>query len=77
VAVGRSVGTTVGGGVTVIVTVGEGEAVSVGNGSVALGEPSLGSGLASVGVAVGVVTGPGLAEVGALVGDFVGSLEDV
>lgn len=66
-------GTTVDEGVTVA----EGDAVSVGNGSVALGEPSLGSGLASVGVGVGVGSDVGVAEVGCLVGDFVGSLEDV
>jgi hypothetical protein len=73
VLVGATVGRTVG-GTTVTVTVGTGEAVSVGNGSGALGDPSLGSGLASVGVAVG--SGTGLADgVGFDVGFGVGVTE--
>jgi len=66
-SVGGLVGTSVGGTVTVTVGVGVGVgmALSVGKGSVALGEPSFGSGLASVGVpeglGVGVVGDAGLA----------------
>lgn len=60
VLVGVLVGTSVGGTVTVTVGVGVGLVLSVGKGSVALGEPSFGSGLASVGVPEG--SGVGLAE---------------
>jgi len=59
-SVGVLVGTSVGGTVTVTVGVGVGLVLSVGKGSVALGEPSFGSGLASVGVPEG--SGVGLAE---------------
>jgi hypothetical protein len=69
-------------GVTVGVEVGVGDQVgqtteveSVGNGSVALGEFSLGSGRALVGDPVGVVVGSGLGfadELGRLVGSGTG-----